>query len=55
MQVITTITFGDILPLSNIARMMTIVEATAGVFYMAILISRLVGLYASKPQSGSSD
>jgi Ion channel len=54
-QVITTITFGDILPLSNVARMMTIVEATAGVFYMAILISRLVGLYAIKPQSDSRD
>lgn len=48
-QVITTITFGDVMPVSNIARMTTIVEATTGVFYMAILISRLVGLYASAP------
>jgi hypothetical protein len=47
-QVITTITFGDIIPVSNIARMTAIVEATTGVFYMALLISRLVGLYASK-------
>lgn len=52
-QVITTITFGDILPVSNIARMATIVEATLGVFYMAILISRLVGLYANRPPSDS--
>jgi hypothetical protein len=53
-QIITTITFGDILPVSNIARMFAIVEATTGVFYMAILISRLVGLYASKPPSDST-
>jgi hypothetical protein len=50
-QVITTITFGDVMPVSNIARMTTIVEATTGVFYMALLISRLVGLYASRPPS----
>ena len=48
-QVITTITFGDILPVPNIARMTAIVEATTGVFYMATLISRLVGLYATSP------
>ncbi|BBO34242.1 potassium channel family protein [Lacipirellula parvula] len=52
-QVLTTITFGDILPVSNIARMMAIVEAAAGVFYMAILIARLVGLYMGQSQSGA--
>jgi hypothetical protein len=50
-QILTTITFGDILPRSNNARMMSLVEATAGVFYMAILIARLVGLYTSRPRS----
>jgi hypothetical protein len=50
-QVITTITFGDIMPVSNVARMLTLAEATTGMFYMAILISRLVGVYASKPTS----
>lgn len=54
-QVITTITFGDILPVSNLARMFAIVEATTGVFYLAILISRLVGVYASKPPSDSQN
>jgi hypothetical protein len=52
-QVITTITFGDIMPVSNVARMLTLAEATVGVFYMAILISRLVGVYASKPPTVS--
>lgn len=47
-QIVTTITFGDILPVSNVARMMAIVEAALGVFYMAILISRLVGLYTGQ-------
>jgi hypothetical protein len=46
-QILTTVTFGDILPVSNIARMMALVEATVGIFYLAILISRLVGLYSS--------
>jgi hypothetical protein len=50
-QVLTTITFGDILPVSSIARMVTLVEATVGVFYLAIMISRLVGLYSSAPPS----
>jgi hypothetical protein len=46
-QILTTITFGDIMPASNVARMMSLVEASAGVFYLAILIARLVGLYSS--------
>jgi len=50
-QVLTTITFGDILPVSNIARMLTLVEAAAGVFYLAIMIARLVGVYSSNPSS----
>lgn len=48
-QILTTITFGDILPVSNVARMVAIVEAAAGVFYLAIMIARLVGLYSSQP------
>jgi hypothetical protein len=45
-QILTTITFGDILPV-YIARMLALVQSTSGVFYMAILVARLVGLYAS--------
>lgn len=50
-QVLTTITFGDIQPVSNVARMMVLVEAIVGVFYLAILVSRLVGLYSSSGKS----
>lgn len=50
-QVITTITFGDIMPVSNVARMAVLLEATVGMFYLAILVSRLVGAYTSEPAS----
>ena len=40
---LTTLAFGDIMPVSNVARMMTLVEATGGIFYVTILIARLLG------------
>jgi hypothetical protein len=52
LQVLTTITFGDVLPVSSVARMTTLVEAAVGVFYMAIMIARLVGLYSVPPPQG---
>ncbi len=53
-QMLTTIAFGDIMPASNVARMMTLVEATAGVLYMAILVARLVGLYSTTTSGDST-
>jgi hypothetical protein len=50
-QILTTLAFGDILPVSNLARMMAIVEAGVGIFYLAILVARLVGLYSTEPPS----
>lgn len=47
-EILTSLAFGDIVPVSNIARMVTLMEAIAGMFYMAILIARLVGLYVSQ-------
>jgi hypothetical protein len=46
----TTIGYGDIIPVSNEARMLAVMQAVTGMFYVAILISRLVALYASNPQ-----
>ncbi len=40
---LTTLGFGDILPLSPTARFLTYMEAIVGVFYMAIFVSSLVG------------
>lgn len=50
-QILSTITFGDMLPVSNIARMLALLESTTGVFYMAILVARLVGLYTGNAAS----
>ncbi|TEW56839.1 potassium channel protein [Psychromonas sp. RZ22] len=40
---LTTLGFGDVLPLSPIARFLVYIEAVIGVFYMAIVVSSLVG------------
>lgn len=53
-QVITTTTFGDIMPISDAARMLALTEATLGLFYLAILVSRLVGVYSSDLPSDMS-
>jgi hypothetical protein len=40
--------YEDIVPVSEVARMLAIVEAMFGMFYMTLLIARLVSLYSSK-------
>lgn len=45
---LTTIGYGDISPVSNVARMLSVMEAVTGMFYITVLISRLVALYSSK-------
>lgn len=46
----TTLGYGDILPLSEQARSISIILSILGPMYVAILISMLVGKYASKPK-----
>jgi hypothetical protein len=48
---LTTMGYGDILPLSNIARMLAMLEAIVGVLFLATMISRLVSLSLTPPQS----
>jgi hypothetical protein len=51
-----TVGYGDITPVSKAARMLAMLEAIIGLFYMAVLISRLVSVYSSAPrptQTGS--
>jgi voltage-gated potassium channel len=43
---LTTVGFGDITPLSKVARTLAVMEAVTGTLYLAILISRLVGMYS---------
>jgi len=45
-----TVGYGDVTPVSKGARMLAVLEAVAGLFYVAVFISRLVAVYsASKP------
>ncbi len=43
---LTTLGYGDILPVHSFVRVWATMEAVAGTFYMALLVARLVGLYA---------
>jgi hypothetical protein len=42
---ITTLGYGDIPPISSIARMLAILEALLGQLYLVVLVARLVGLH----------
>lgn len=42
-----TVGYGDITPVSKVARMLAMVEAITGQFYIAVLISRLVSMYSN--------
>jgi voltage-gated potassium channel len=41
---LTTVGYGDVLPIASLARSMAVVEAVTGHFYLTVLIARLVGL-----------
>jgi hypothetical protein len=42
---LTTLGYGDVLPISGSARAAVILEAVLGHFYLAVLVARLVGLH----------
>jgi hypothetical protein len=48
---LTTLGYGDIVPVSPIARMLTSVEAITGQLYLTVLVARLVGLHISESLS----
>jgi hypothetical protein len=45
---IATLGFGDLVPATPVARGLVITEAVLGQFYMAVMVAKLVGLYASR-------
>ncbi len=45
---LTTLGYGDLLPVSPLSRFLVYMEAVVGVFYMAIVVSSLVGAKMSK-------
>ena len=50
---LSTVGYGDITPVSKVARMLAAMEAMTGLLYVAVLIARLVALY-STPKSPDS-
>ncbi|OOP55794.1 MAG: hypothetical protein AYP45_12655 [Candidatus Brocadia carolinensis] len=49
-----TVGYGDIAPVSKVARMLAVTEAITGLFYIAVLLSRLVSMYSNtQSHSGS--
>ena len=50
---ITTLGYGDLLPATNHAKSLAVVEAIVGVFYTALVIARLVSLYGAQARASS--
>ncbi len=51
---LTTLGYGDILPMSIPARTFASFEAVCGQLFLAVLVARLVGLHISSPPSSTS-
>jgi len=45
---LTTTGYGDVIPLTNHARSLVMVEEFSGVFYVGVVIARLAGIYPSR-------
>jgi voltage-gated potassium channel len=45
---LATVGYGDILPVSETARTLAVIEATIGQFYVAVIVAVFVSMYASK-------
>ena len=54
MTTLSTVGFGDIVPVSLQARYAAVVEGIAGQFYLAILVARLVSMHMSRSEAGRS-
>lgn len=52
---LTTVGYGDITPLSRAARVLALTEAITGMFYIAVLISRLVSVYSANQASSDKN
>jgi voltage-gated potassium channel Kch len=52
---LTTVGYGDITPVSNVARMLAIMESMSGTLFVGVLIARLVSLYSVPRPSDPAD
>ncbi len=50
---LTTLGYGDITPVSNVARSLAVLESMIGQLYIAVTIARLVGLHIAHSQRDS--
>lgn len=50
-----TVGYGDITPISRVARMLAVMEAITGMFYVAVLIARLVALHTTSTPASETD
>ncbi len=48
---LATVGYGDILPRSETARMMAMIEAVVGQFYVAVIVAAFVGMFAARRRS----
>jgi voltage-gated potassium channel len=48
MITLATVGYGDILPVTETARTLAVIEATIGQFYIAVVVAVFVGMYASQ-------
>jgi hypothetical protein len=51
MVCITTMGYGDIVPVSNLARPLAVIEGAFGQLFLAVVIARLVGLHIANSKS----
>lgn len=47
---LTTLGYGDITPVAPIARALAAIEAMVGVMFIAVIVSRLVGMHTARLQ-----
>lgn len=52
---LTSLGYGDIVPMTAQARSLSVLEAVSGIIYVPILIARLVGLHVSAKAQAHSD
>ncbi len=45
---LATLGYGDIVPVSDVARSVAVVEAVAGQLYLAVMVARLISLYVQR-------
>ena len=50
---LSTLGYGDVTPVSRGARMLAVMEAITGMFYIAVLVARLVSIYSTSQQAGT--